>query len=141
MTIEERLENLEKEARRNRKVIRWLGVLLGLCMSLWLATGVFFPQGLVAQDVAEVIRAREFHVVDERGEPRVWLGVDEAGPALGIYDERGNLRIGLGVDEATPTMFMLDERENTRAGLIVDAEYGPMLSLLDERGNIIWEAP
>ncbi len=60
MTIEARVESLEREARRNRRLVKWLGVALGLCIYAWLAAGVFLPQGLIAQDVVRELRANKW---------------------------------------------------------------------------------
>lgn len=112
MTTEERLECLEKEAQRNRKVIRWFGVLLGLCIGAWLATGVFFPQGLIAQDVTDLIRAKQFYMVDERGMPRIVMLVHEGEPILNLLDEATSPRFAIALHEGEPSMAMYDEMLN-----------------------------
>jgi|GEM_PF-4193102 len=42
MSIEERLEMLERETKRNRKVICRLCIVLGLSIGAWLSSGIFF---------------------------------------------------------------------------------------------------
>ncbi|NSW76063.1 MAG: hypothetical protein HPY68_04680 [Candidatus Atribacteria bacterium] len=136
MTNEERLERLEREVRQNQKMIRWLMITLGVCVGVWLATVMFPPQGLVARDVAEMIQARTFVVVDEEGRPRITLGVAENIPMLTILDEEERTRIGLGMSaKGWPSLIMLDEKEKTCVLLgiselkMFDAEGDPRLSL------------
>jgi len=117
MTIEERLEALERglsaAKRRNKYLLIGL-VLLAVAWAFTSATGT-----VQAQAGDKIIRAEKFELVDPQGRVRALLSVsDEIGPELGLFDENGKLR----------------------AGLIV-SDKGPALDLLDENGHPIWSAP
>ncbi len=170
MTTEERLEWLENEAKRlqgemkqSRKMSRWLGIILGVCVGAWLITGVLFPQGLVAQDVAKEIWANNFVVANENGQPITILGAFEFGPALYMYDHKGDIKASLAVLDEEPRLYLYDDEGNTRLGLAVfedgqpgltlfdetdtlrlaltELDTGPSLLFFDETGAVAWEAP
>ena len=63
MTVEQRLECLERQNRRIR-----MGIALFVAV---IAAGFMIGQVKQDDDVAELIRARAFHVVSEDGEPLV----------------------------------------------------------------------
>ena len=131
MNIEERVETLEREARHNRKVIRWLGVFLGLCIGAWLATGVFLPQGLVAQDVAEEIRANRFVVVDEEGRDRIVLLMRDHQIQPILPEDPIEI-------EQHPGLLLFGENENIQVVLGAN-KYGGGLAIADEEGNVLIE--
>ena len=146
MNIEQRLTDLERSVRL------WRGVTLGLLLAL--VVGVTVPA--CQQDVVEELWCRALYVVDEKGAPRIRMGVTESGPGLflfdeegksrislrisednrGLYlfDEKGKKRIGLGVDETRAGLGIFDEKEAVRAMLTV-FEGNPRLNLYDERGT------
>ncbi|MDD5222404.1 MAG: hypothetical protein PHE84_00305 [bacterium] len=81
MTIEERLEKVEKELTLLKKT---------------LATA------------PKVIRANKFIVEDENGKVRAGMVLDEDGPRLGLFDEHGKVRVGMGLDKNGPGLGLLD---------------------------------
>jgi len=121
MTMEERLENMERELgrvkRRNHKL---LGAILlvagGLIVPAVFETTAFRARAQGA-GTAKEIRAKSIVLEDESGKPRAVLGADKDGPTLILYDENGKPRAGLGVGKD-----------------------GPGLTLLDEKGRVIWSA-
>ena len=170
MTTEERLEWLENETHRlqgemkhSRKTARWLGIILAMCIAAWLITGVLFPKGLIAQDVAREIWANNFVVANENGHPVTILGAFEFGPGLYMYDQKGDIRASLAVIGTEPRLYLFDEEGNTRLSLAVfedgqpgltlfdevdtlrialtELDTGPSLLFFDETGAVAWEAP
>jgi hypothetical protein len=121
MTIEERLENLERELGRVKRRSRWLlGAILFVAGGLT-PPGVFETTAIRARaqgaGTAEQIRARAFILEDEKGESRAALSVTKGGPGL----------------------LLLDEKGESRAGLRVFKD-GPSLVLFDDNGKVIWSA-
>jgi len=161
MTIEERVDGLERKLaraqRRNRRLLIGL-VLIG-------ALAVVAGMGCGAQ--RKTVEAREFILVDEHGarRARLTVGADEMGedaPGLALLDENGVNRIALvqgrdgvglvladedgvprmalSVAKGGPGLVLNDKSGETRAGLVV-AEDGAALALTDEKGRKIWSAP
>ena len=85
MTLEERVEKLERSARRWRAAAVALG-LLGLAGA--------------AQNAPDTIKARHFEVVDERGKPAATLGSADGLTQLALYDRAGHARIRLSIDRS-----------------------------------------
>jgi hypothetical protein len=165
MTIEERLENMEKQLGRLKRRNRWLlGAILLLAGGL-IVPAIFettaFRAGAQVAGTAKEIRAKAFVVEDENGKGRIMLNVAEDGPILALFDEKGKIRAGLGVaktglwlwlyEENTkpraalgispsgPGLTLYDENTKPRAALSVDKD-GPIMVLLDEKGKVIWSA-
>lgn len=138
MTIEERLEKLEKELNRaNRRNCRLLAGMT-LCLALAAFPWIFTPQTLLAQYSVQrpkVIRAAGFVVEDEAGKARATLTVSNEGSLLGLSDEQGNIRAMLRVDKDGPLLELRDEKSKPRAQQRVNKE-GPELSLRDEHYRI-----
>ena len=87
MTIEERLEALERELENTKLHVRRLWVGLGLavlvCALVWGFTAT--------TGAAKGIRANRFIVVDENGKTRVALSATEDGPKLKLFDDNGKV--------------------------------------------------
>jgi hypothetical protein len=121
MTLEERVETLERELnranRRNRRLIMGVAVCISMAAVAW----AFTPQVLLAQNAAKtpnVIRANAFVLEDEKGRVRAKLDLVASGPRLVMSDENGKLRAALAAFKS-----------------------GPRLVLSDEKGGTIWQTP
>lgn len=141
MTIEERLEDMERELRCVKRRNRWLlGAILLMVVGL-IAPGVFETTAIRARSkevgTAKEIRAGSFFLEDEKGEIRARLGVTKEGPGLWIFDENGKTRVALGMakDGPMPALWLYDKNGKVRAMLAVDKD-GPMLGLYDENSNV-----
>ena len=160
MTIEERLENMERELgcqkRCNRRL---LGAMLLLAGGLIVAgafkTTVTFAQAQ-GSGTAKEVRANSFVLVDENGKGRailyalqdytdllIWgvngksyarLSVSKDGPKLALSDENGKDRATLLVSKDGPWLALSDEKGQTRAGLDVTKD-GPKMALYNESGK------
>ena len=141
MTIEERLENMEREMRRVKRRNRWLLGTILLIVGGLIAPWVFETTAIRARSkevgTVKEIRARSFVLEDEKGDVRAGLIVDKDGsPGLRLYDENGETRAAL---KDGPGLSLYDENGKTRATLGV-VKGGPGLVLLDENGQVIWSA-
>jgi len=154
MTVEERIERLERNNRR---------LLAGLVAVILLGIGVAAipnPGG----DVVDEVRARKFTLVDVNGKERAMLDMTEdgpvlrlydeiakvcaelnaakTGPTLRLYDENGKSRAGLTVTkDGIPGLAMIDENDKSRVVLCVTKDGMPELAMFDENGKSIWKAP
>ena len=116
MSIEERLEKLEKELACLRKQAR------GKWFNRWLQP---------AEAAIDEVRAKQFVLEDEKGTPYAMLGTGENGPMLAFLDEKGKKNL---VTLTMEGLFLRDEKGNTRAKLLVGKD-GAVLFLNDEKGN------
>jgi len=129
MTIEERLENTERELGRVKRRSLWLlgAILIILAAGSWIAARAQFA-GTVKE-----IRARRILIEDENDKVRAAL---TAG-GLSLYDEKG-LRAGLNVNKDGPKLVLYDENFKASAGLN-QSLYGASLMLNDENGKTgVW---
>ena len=111
MSIEERLEKLERELtatkRRNRGllVVVVLAV-VGLGLTWALRKTPVIAQAQMADAVPKVIRANKFILEDEGGKPRAMLGMLGDKPGLLLADANGKPRAVLGVNEEGPVLSL-----------------------------------
>jgi len=139
MTIEDRLENMERELGRVKRHNRWLlGTILLVAGGL-IAPGMFETTAIRAQSqkpgTAKEIRANNFIIEDEKGELRAALGMSKDGPCLIMSDENRKMRALLSVSQNGTGLVLLDGNGKTRVGLGVPKESGPCLELNDENGK------
>jgi hypothetical protein len=138
MTIEERLENMEREVRHQKRRNRWLfGAVLvvagGMVVPAVFETTAFRARAQAGGTVAE-IRAKNFVLEDENGKVRGVLAVDKYGSALTLYDENGKARAWLNVGKDGPGLNMNDENGKPRA-MLNEGKDGPGLILYDEKNE------
>jgi len=138
MTIEERLENMEKELAR----LKWrnrclLGAILlvagGLVVPLMFETTALRARAQVAGTVKE-IRANKISLCDINDVTRAELTASKDGPGLGLYDEKGIARALLTVLKDGPGLGLYDEKGMPLAKLAV-TNGESMLTLCDEKGQ------
>jgi len=160
MTIEERLESLERglsaAKRRNKYLLIGL-VVLAIAWAFTSTTGTVH-----AQAGGNIIQAEGFELVDSQGNVRARLTMLDSGPGP-AFDENGNTQAGQDVIDGGPMLGLYDENETLRAGMVVYgsdpllwlsdvnwpgyAYHGavldgrPMLGFSNYDGRLIWSAP
>jgi len=156
MTIDERIEKMERQLVR----VRWVNRGLIACIVLSLLVGLPF---LMAGSGVKEIRANRFILEDENGKTRAELSLKKDGPVLLLLDENDKSRAELSLKKDGPNLSLSDENGKPRAGLTVDkdgrpgllllddngkclailsvAMDGPWLALFEENGKVIWKAP
>jgi len=120
--------------------------LVGGVVSSWLFIGTLvFAQ---KPEVAEVIVAKRFLVVDEDGKPRAALGPVDGEPGLWLADKNGTYRAALNLLGGDSYLRFTDKDGQLRAVLGEVTEAGetrqrPVSSLVlfDKEANVIWSAP
>ena len=138
MTIEKRLENMEKELGRVKRLNRWLlGAILlvggGTVIPALLETTAFRAGAQAAFTLPE-IRANKFVLEDKSGKARAGLYLMQEGPTLTLLDENGQPRAWLALREFGPDLALIDKNSELRASLSV-SEDGPRFSLNNENGD------
>ena len=74
-------------------------------------------------------------VLDDQGQERIKLNVDEDGPLLAMIDKNGQPSAVITVTEDGPGLLMLDENGKHRAKITV-AKDGPGLFMMDENEKL-----
>jgi hypothetical protein len=128
MTLENRVEVLEKELKKTKRHNRYLLGFVLTALTIGAVSSAFSTS-------AKEVRANQFIVEDESGKPRVVLSAGENGPSLSLTDENGKVRFALNVRKNGPGLGLLDENGKTRAILSADAQ-GTALCLKDENGKL-----
>ena len=132
MTIEERLKNMERELRRQKRRNRWLLGAMLLVFGALVAIGMFrtavTPVQAQVGGTAKTVRANNFVLEDETGKVRATLTVLKDSPSLELYDKNGKFRVGL-----SDSGLMLFDK-NGKQGATLDTFLG--LALFDENGKV-----
>jgi hypothetical protein len=141
MTIENRLERLEKELNaakhRNRRLLTIFILAVGAFALAWTFTkteGTVLAQD--AEKAGKVVRANGFVLEDDQCRVRGKLEMSPIGPGLILYDENGKVRAGLSTfKKEGPSLILSDENGNIRIMMSAAIKDGPNLSLFDENGK------
>jgi hypothetical protein len=100
---------------------------------------VFMDRPAFAQSAQNVVKAKQFQLVDGDGNVRAIIGMSPKGhPVLGFTDENGKDRIFLGLTsmegETWPILKLRDADEQLRIS-ISGGSGRPRVSVLDQRSN------
>ncbi|MBU4319971.1 MAG: hypothetical protein Q8N12_08725 [Thermodesulfovibrionales bacterium] len=164
MTMEERLEMMEKELKvvKRQKILSWVGAVAFFFVAI--VAIMMNPQGNIAAQgkLLDEIRATRIVLVDKSGMERAVLALDAdkgmvglvmrdkhvgASAVLGtsglnLRDESGKPRavLAFDADKGEPGLALFSQSGKARALLLVDKD-GPALSLRDDKGNQRWFTP
>jgi hypothetical protein len=96
----------------------------------------------MAEQVAEVIRAKRFELVDSDGSVRATLALHEGGtPGLGLFDNDGHERATLSLDqEGAPRLTLWSKAGNVFGSLEFGTEWRLGLVLTDRNRQVVWSA-
>src|SRR6516162_10003197 len=130
MTIEERVQKLERELRQAQRLTRWFFAGFGLVV-----VGVFLSKSTQAQGVPDEFRAHGFVVADDTGRRRGVFGWTPAGVILELEDENGRSRVNLMASSTGPLLAFSDARGKQRVFLTAFSE-GPSRMLADRDGHV-----
>ena len=155
MTIEERMDKLERNYRRLLFAGGGLVAVLGVALLL----------AAPSEDIKDEIRAHSFVVVDKHLKVRAKLWAGKSSPSLILYDEKERPGIMLGMDKhgedwefklfdknerirfwADTTDFVIYNK-NGGASIGFTSRFGQKgkpganLTLFDDNGKPIWSAP
>lgn len=147
MTVEERLETLERQLaatkRSKRRILGAVGLALVGAVLVWIGIGTSRVQ---ADGRPGELHVRRLFVDDEKGRCRVVLNVTRSGPGLVVFDEKGKVRVFLKVPpKVGPRLVLYDEdgRERVRLGveqLRFADEEDKRHVLVGEGGMVIFDA-
>ena len=131
-TIEEfagRLEKLEQGRTRGRAVIGVLLLVLG-----YFTFDYFFPDGVVVQQT--LMESTEIKLVDNDGNPKLFLRMFSRVPVLQLMGEDGTPRMSLGLRfDNTPFIDLSDNTGQTRATFEMTSDDTPLIQFYDENGE------
>jgi hypothetical protein len=153
-----RIDRLEQENRRWKRLASMALALLGVAVLLGAATGKksSIPEELrtsrlLLMDKGEKPRA-EFSISpdhrpglifsDDAGKPRLTLSLSQHGePTLSFADAVGQPRVVMGIDLYGTLLRLADAGGNLRAALLVPSEGEPELELVGKDNKVRWRAP
>jgi hypothetical protein len=136
MTTEERLEKVEQELARAKRLVRRLMIAALACIGVLVVSWTEVLQ-MTAQGkphVAPQVLARSFILVDDNDKPRAMLFMAYDTTGLTLLDEKGKPRAMLATGKNTSTLALNDENGKIRAAMGVASD-GPGLTLFDENGK------
>jgi len=127
-----------RRPRWEQSVILALGMVLGAATVLAMGATWAHPGQPAKPQVAEVVRAKRFELVDSSGRVRVRLSVTlTGGSSIDLLDNEGQIRANLGVRfDDSPSLDLRDREGKMRASMRILSDGSPGLNLLDkERKN------
>ncbi|MFQ5847344.1 MAG: hypothetical protein ACE5IQ_06660 [Candidatus Methylomirabilales bacterium] len=126
-TLVDRLESLERQSRRMKRV--------GVGSMALIAAVVLMGQAM-PKPMAKVVEAEKFVLRDARGTARAWLDMsaDSVNLALADRDEQSRAFVYVQAD-GTAGLAFFDKDRARRVGLFVSADGSPGLSLAGKDGN------
>ena len=91
--------------------------------------------------VAEVIKAKRFEVVDLDGNTRAALSVLDGEPRLWLKDKNGKTSVMLSLNkDEEPSLWFADKSGQRRAGLGLD-NGEPRMAFVGKNGQVLFRAP
>lgn len=100
-----------------------------LALVAGLVGGVFSSQYFIGVPVfaqktsQDVIKAKEFRLLDNQGRTRAALGTHEQGVVFGMTDNNGILRVALEIaNDGDPQLALFDKKQKRRVGIALDAD-------------------
>jgi hypothetical protein len=127
MTIEKRLQKLERELTATKRRNRW--IFLGVAsLVLGCLTIAATPRA------NPIIRANMFVLEDDNGKGRAALLMDNGAPTLALMDGNGKVRAQVFVGKDGPMLALSDKNENHQA-MMTGGKDGPMLCMFDKNGK------
>lgn len=133
MTIEQRIENLEKELictnRRNRILLTGVFLLVACLVLVW-SDEARLTSAYAQNTISKQVRAKEFILEDEKGQTRAMLTVLKGVPSLSFVDENGQVCAVLVVSKSGPLLSLSDINGKPRVSLSVGK--GGSLEFYDE---------
>lgn len=137
------IEQLSKRVERLERQNRWLksvGLMLmaGLLAVIIVATACKDEVPPQALELPSVIEAREFVLVDKRGNERGRFAVVNDMAALQLYDDREDMKIGLHVyNDGLPQIYV---NSVLGPGIVIDG-MAPAIGFFGENGERIATIP
>ena len=127
--VSRRLDRLEKQNFRMKLALVVMVMIIGY---------VTFDQ-LVSESTIirqTLMESRELKLIDNDGNPRLFLRMYSRVPVLQLLDSNGKPRMSLGMRfDDTPFLDLSDKRGRTRATLELTEDDSPALQLFDENGE------
>jgi len=126
MTLEQRLEKLERENRWMRRIGAVAVALVGACVLV----------GQVDKELPDLV-VRSLKVKDGNGRVRAWLGtLPDGSPHLRLTSEDLRIRANLATHaDGSASLALIDKSYMVRAMLTTDADGSPSLNLADKDGQ------
>jgi hypothetical protein len=129
------VENLlRRTARLERRLrLQLVAILVLLAGAGWVALDALNVDDIVVQ--RRIMESRELTLLDNDGNPRMFLRMYSKVPVLQLLDDSGRPRMSMGLRfDDTPFLDLSDAKGRTRASLEMTEDDTPALRLYDEHG-------
>ena len=124
-----RLDKLEKQSFRMKLAVVFMVLIVGYLGFSQIVT----ESSLIRQTLVE---SRELKLLDNEGNPRLFLRMYSRVPVMQLLDTNGKPRLSLGMRfDDTPFIDLSDRTGRTRATLELTEKDEPALRLFDENGE------
>jgi len=137
-TPEQRLEAMEREMRRIRRLSGFVVVVLGVLLGVAAAIIAVAERGRILDRSHGMIEAKQFVLRDESGRIRgIWEATDSGAAQLILSDSAGRERMRLRVlGDGSAGLAMVDSMKRSRAVLATLPDETTALALADGAGTV-----
>ena len=129
-------DELHRRLARLERQNRWIklsSVLFLVIAILFAARDLVPPDTIVRQTLME---SKELKLLDNDGQPRLFLRMYSRVPVLQLLDANGKPRMSLGLRfDDTPFLDLSDKSGSTRASIQLGPSGEPMIELFEENGE------
>jgi hypothetical protein len=136
-TPEQRLETMERELRRFRRLSSF--VMIGMAILLGVAAAIIAmaQRGRLLDPSGDLVESKQFVLRDESGRVRgIWAASDSGAAQLIMSDSAGRERLRIRVlQDGSAGLAMVDSVQRSRAVLAVLPDETTALALADENGK------
>lgn len=129
-TVEQRLAKLERRCRIQARLIISFGLLI-------IVGGLV---GFAAPWNNQVISAKRFQLVDDKGRVRSRLEMTDAGTFLAFFDEKGIHRVQFGIERGNPMLSFGDGSGKPRM-VVKSLPDVSFVKLFDAKQRVQWQSP
>ena len=113
-----------------------IGTMLLIGGRSWQPRTAQAQEAVAEPPIPEVVRAREFVLVDEKGTVRSKFALMNGCPEQAFMDKQGRVRLILGLtQEEEPALSLLDEHQVTRHALILRADESGGYTIYDSKSK------
>jgi hypothetical protein len=130
-TVIARLECQNRRLERQNRSLKWIAAFVAVVLG---ATGFLWADRGSAQGTHD--KSSQFVVYDDNGRARARLAMIKEGPGLQFLDEQGNVRMLLGLNDGGLIIRLWNERARLQSGLSVASE-GISTFCLDRNGRVL----
>lgn len=137
-TLLRRIEHLEADRHSLEKKLNRMAIVLLIGLLVVVAATSYLYSKRIG--IPSKVVAKSLLITDDMGKERLWAGVNEDGPGIGIFGEDGQTRLWMGLNSGKPSVGLYGPDNKIRGTFGYGGEQG-FLYLFDNAGSKVFGGP